>query len=244
VRAGIHATNDLRLFQVAHGVLQERPEARAFHNRPGGTPFPTNADVTRSDLYRPAFFGSAQPTGGLAFRLHDGTRIRTTAAASDCVPRGSAAAQSCNCSVPDMIVPEGPGRSAAVVDPPAVRSQPLARTPCLTVPEAVVRNRTTRPACPALGLDRADVDIISRPGGSIMRRSVLLPGVLVLVLSACSGPPPGADQRRAAQDDLNPSGRPYDGPPGVVTSGPPADNSGARLHCHPEGPGTVCSRDP
>ena len=65
-----------------------------------------------------------------------------------------------------------------------------------------------------------------------------------LTLTACAGPPPGADQRRAANDDLNQSGRPYDGPKGVPVSNPPADNGDHRLTCHPEGAGSVCDRDP
>ena len=77
-----------------------------------------------------------------------------------------------------------------------------------------------------------------------MRVPVILPLVVMLGLAACSGPPPGPDQRRAAQDELNPSGRPYDGPPGVVASAPPADNGDPRLSCHPEGAGSVCSRTP
>lgn len=62
------------------------------------------------------------------------------------------------------------------------------------------------------------------------------------MLTGCSGRPPNADQRRAAQDELNPSGRPYDGPPGPMSSMPPTDNNSARLRCHPEGEGTVCGR--
>lgn len=62
------------------------------------------------------------------------------------------------------------------------------------------------------------------------------------MLAACSGRPPSADQRRAAQDELNPSGKLYDGPPGPVSSMPPTDNNSARLRCHPEGEGTVCGR--
>lgn len=74
-----------------------------------------------------------------------------------------------------------------------------------------------------------------------MRVLDVLPAV-ILLLASCSGPPPTADQRAAT--DLNPSGRPYDGPPGVPVSNPPADNNLSRLRCHPEGPGTVCDRDP
>ena len=76
----------------------------------------------------------------------------------------------------------------------------------------------------------------------IMRALAILSVASMLGLAACSGPPPGPDQRRAAQDELDPSGRPYDGPAGVVSSAPPADNTDARLYCHPEGNGTVCAR--
>ena len=72
-------------------------------------------------------------------------------------------------------------------------------------------------------------------------RSILL-AASALLLSACSGVPPSADQRRAANDDLNPSGRPYVGPPGTLSSTPPADNNATPLFCRQEGPGTVCSR--
>jgi hypothetical protein len=64
----------------------------------------------------------------------------------------------------------------------------------------------------------------------------------ILLLGACSGNPPSAHQRAAARNDLNPSGRPYDGPPGVPVSNPPGDNNFDRLTCHPEGPGMVCGR--
>ena len=61
-------------------------------------------------------------------------------------------------------------------------------------------------------------------------------------LAGCSGPPPSAEQRNAT--NLNPSGRPYPGPPGIRSSFPPADiNTNDPLVCHPEGPGTVCSRN-
>ena len=73
----------------------------------------------------------------------------------------------------------------------------------------------------------------------------ICPALLIastLLLSACSGAPPGADQRRATGDDLNPSGRPYVGPPGTLASFPPADTNFDPLFCRQEGPGTVCSR--
>jgi hypothetical protein len=85
----------------------------------------------------------------------------------------------------------------------------------------------------------ADVTILMH-GGGIMRMMSL---ILVSLLSACTGAPPTAAQRAAAQDDLNPSGRPYVGPPGIVSSAPPADPSFSPLRCHPEGPGEVCNRD-
>lgn len=75
-----------------------------------------------------------------------------------------------------------------------------------------------------------------------MRRWMIGLAWSALTLTACSGPPPSADQRRAVNDDLNPSGRLYDGPRGVPISNPPADNGEQRLTCHPEGPGTVCDR--
>ena len=67
--------------------------------------------------------------------------------------------------------------------------------------------------------------------------------VSAVLLSGCNGPP-GAEQRLAAHNDLNPSGRPYSGPPGVLSSTPPADTNLDRLYCHPEGPGTTCARHP
>ena len=63
-----------------------------------------------------------------------------------------------------------------------------------------------------------------------------------VLLAACSSVPPSADQRRAANDDLNPSGRPYIGPRGTLSSAPPADTNFTPLFCHQDGPGTVCSR--
>ena len=63
----------------------------------------------------------------------------------------------------------------------------------------------------------------------------------LVLLAGCSGPPPSAEQRSAT--DLNPSGRPYVGPPGIRSSFPPADtNTFDPLLCHPEGQGTVCNR--
>ena len=75
-----------------------------------------------------------------------------------------------------------------------------------------------------------------------MKRRTVLTIALVLAQGACSAPP-GADQRRAAANDLNPSGRPYVGPPGVLSSAPPADTSFNRLYCRQEYQGAVCSRD-
>ena len=66
--------------------------------------------------------------------------------------------------------------------------------------------------------------------------------MLVSALGACSGRPPSADQRAAAQDELNPSGRPYRGPPGTLSSMPPADTNFTPLFCHQEQQGTVCTR--
>ena len=72
----------------------------------------------------------------------------------------------------------------------------------------------------------------------------ILSAGLLLVQAACSGLPPPARPQAATDDALNPSGRPYDGPRGVLSSNPPADNNAAGLYCHPEGPGTVCARSP
>ena len=70
-------------------------------------------------------------------------------------------------------------------------------------------------------------------------RTIML---VALLLAGCSGPPPSAEQRRAT--NLNPSGRPYDGPPGIRSSFPPGDtNTFDPLYCHPEGPGSVCRRN-
>ncbi len=64
----------------------------------------------------------------------------------------------------------------------------------------------------------------------------------VLLLAGCAGaPPPSAEQRNAT--DLNPSGKQYDGPPGIRSSFPPGDpNISNPLVCHLEGQGSVCSR--
>ena len=60
-------------------------------------------------------------------------------------------------------------------------------------------------------------------------------------LAGCNGPPPSAEQRHAT--DLNPSGRPYVGPPGIRSSFPPGDvNTFDPLTCHLEGQGEVCGR--
>lgn len=72
-----------------------------------------------------------------------------------------------------------------------------------------------------------------------MTRAIMFSAVLLL--AGCAGAPPTAEQRNAT--NLNPSGRPYDGPPGIRSSFPPADiNTSDPLVCHPEGPGTVCKR--
>ncbi len=65
---------------------------------------------------------------------------------------------------------------------------------------------------------------------------------MVPTLSACSGRPPSAEQRAAAQDELNPSGRPYKGPAGTLSSMPPSDSNFTPLFCHQEQQGTVCTR--
>ena len=78
-------------------------------------------------------------------------------------------------------------------------------------------------------------------GSHCHARSCRSTTIVVLLLASCSGSPPRADQ--GAATDLNPSGRPYIGPQGVPSSSPPVDNNLSRLACHPEGPGTVCSRD-
>ena len=73
----------------------------------------------------------------------------------------------------------------------------------------------------------------------------MLAGLSVAVLptlGACSGRPPSAEQRAAAQDELNPSGRPYRGPAGILSSAPPADTNFTPLYCRLEQQGTVCTR--
>ena len=65
--------------------------------------------------------------------------------------------------------------------------------------------------------------------------------VLLPLLGSCSGAPPGARAAPGVDTDLQPNGQPYDGP-ATVTSAPPADNSDARLYCHPEGVGSACTR--
>lgn len=74
-----------------------------------------------------------------------------------------------------------------------------------------------------------------------MRVPAVLLIVTPLLLAGCSGRPPSAEQRNAT--DLNPSGRPYVGPRGVLSSTPPADTNRDRLFCRPDGPGTTCARD-
>ncbi len=76
-----------------------------------------------------------------------------------------------------------------------------------------------------------------------MRACALIVALSSIALASCAGgPPPSPEQRAAAVDDLNPSGRPYVGPTPLRSSFPPADNSFAPLDCHIEGPGAVCSR--
>lgn len=65
--------------------------------------------------------------------------------------------------------------------------------------------------------------------------------VLLPLLGSCSGAPPGAKATPGVDTDLQPNGKPYVGP-ATVTSAPPADNSDARLYCHPEGVGSACTR--
>ena len=72
--------------------------------------------------------------------------------------------------------------------------------------------------------------------------ALFLPLCLVALASCAGGRPPSPEQRAAAADDLNPSGRPYAGPQ-VRSSFPPADSSLTPLYCHVEGPGTVCTRN-
>lgn len=77
-----------------------------------------------------------------------------------------------------------------------------------------------------------------------VRSSILVPALILgsaLALAGCAGPKPDATQRAAT--DLNPSGRPYAGPPGIRIPNPQADlNVADPLRCHPEGAGEVCSR--
>ncbi len=63
----------------------------------------------------------------------------------------------------------------------------------------------------------------------------------IALLASCSDAPPGARAAPGVDTDLQPNGHPYVGP-ATVTSAPPADNSDARLYCHPEGAGSACSR--
>jgi len=76
-----------------------------------------------------------------------------------------------------------------------------------------------------------------------MRLATLFPVILV---AACAGETPPhatpAASHSAASSDIDPSGRPYDGPSGPPVSNPPADNNGSRLACHPQGQGIVCGR--
>ena len=76
-----------------------------------------------------------------------------------------------------------------------------------------------------------------------MRRSSVaaLGVVLMPLLGSCSGAPPGAKAAPGVDTDLQPNGKPYVGP-ATVTSAPPADNTDARLYCHPEGIGSACTR--
>ena len=75
-----------------------------------------------------------------------------------------------------------------------------------------------------------------------MSRAVLLV-VSLFWLSGCSGLPPDAQQRAAT--DLNPSGRPYNGPQIYQPQSPPnSTNAFDPLYCHPEQSGTVCTRQP
>lgn len=60
-------------------------------------------------------------------------------------------------------------------------------------------------------------------------------------LAGCDGTPPTAEQHAAT--DLNPSGRPYVGPPGIRSSFPPSDvNTFNPVVCHLQGEGSVCAR--
>ena len=76
-----------------------------------------------------------------------------------------------------------------------------------------------------------------------MRSHALIITLCSVALAACAGgQPPSPEQRAAAADDLNPSGRPYVGPAPLRSSFPPADTSFTPLDCRIEGPGTVCAR--
>ena len=78
------------------------------------------------------------------------------------------------------------------------------------------------------------------------RVRVALPLLLAMLAGCQASPGPGprvpAATRLSTTNELMPSGKPYDGPPGPVSSFPPADNNGQRLRCHPEGIGTRCDR--
>ncbi len=76
-----------------------------------------------------------------------------------------------------------------------------------------------------------------------MRVAAVLCVLSTVLLAGCTGKP-SAEQRLAAGNELNQSGRPYVVQPGPVSSFPPVDTNFDRLRCHPEGPGTVCERSP
>ena len=70
-------------------------------------------------------------------------------------------------------------------------------------------------------------------------RSVLA-AALLLTLAACNGVP--SPEQRAA-NDLNPSGRPYNGPVVTRVTTPPGDiNTFNPETCHIEGQGFTCQR--
>jgi len=81
---------------------------------------------------------------------------------------------------------------------------------------------------------------VARKRRFVMRLSLAL--TMTLCLAACAGKP-SPEQRASAQDELNQSGHPYDGPRGILSSASPADSSFTPLRCHLEGPGEVCNRD-
>ena len=81
-----------------------------------------------------------------------------------------------------------------------------------------------------------------RIGKATMRRTGIWLAT-ALLLAACSGKP-GPRPSAGVDTDLDPSGRPYVGPPGTLASTPPADTNVDRLYCRQEGPGRVCSRNP